>query len=66
MTTENSDSLDYRVMMAREVASEHAWRIEGRTMGPADFAEVDRIAHETATDTTIRHQVEEWCGEPLA
>jgi predicted glycosyl hydrolase (DUF1957 family) len=59
------DQIDYRTMIAREVASEHAWRIEGRKATPREFAEHDAFAH--ALDArTVREQVEHDCGEPLA
>lgn len=53
-------------MAAREVMAEDAWRVQGRKLKPADLAEIDRIAVETGTATTVREQVEDFCGEPLA
>lgn len=59
------EQLDYRTMMAREIAGEWAWRIDGRKATPREFAEHDAFAH--ALDArTVREQVEHDCGEPLA
>lgn len=65
MNTRTDHSRDAACMIAREVFAEDCWG-RGERMTPAALAEIDRIAYETGTATTVREQVEDYCGETLA
>lgn len=60
MNRESSDERDYRVMLARAVYAERAWRIRGNDMRPADL-----VAGELEGKDYAR-ELEEENGEPLA
>ena len=55
----SSDERDYRVMLARAVCEERAWRMNGVAMKPADF-----VAGE-CTGRDFLRELEEENGEPL-
>jgi hypothetical protein len=60
MSAQDTDARDYRVMLARAVCAERAWRVEGVAMRPADF-----VAGELEGRDYL-HELEEAIGEPLA
>jgi hypothetical protein len=60
VTRESSDARDYRVMLARAVYAERAWRIHGHDMRPAEFVAGELEGRDYA------RELEEANGEPLA
>ena len=67
MNTHRTDhSRDAAVMIAREVFAEDCWRVQGKRLTPAALAEIDRLAYEQHPGTSVREQVEDYCGEALA
>jgi hypothetical protein len=62
-TRTSADTLDYRVMLARAI--DWARMPDGGRLTPAYCAEIDRMAYD-GEGTTLREQIEEWCGEALA
>lgn len=59
MTT-HDDERDYRVMLARAVYAERAWRIHGREVRPAEFVAEELEGRDYAAELEAAN------GEPLA
>lgn len=60
MTTMDDESRDYRVMLARAVYAERAWRIEGKSMHPVDFVVGELDGRDYVKELEAAN------GEPLA
>lgn len=65
LALEHAQAVDYRAMIAREVASARYWQEELARAKPADFVR-EELGERGGAPGTIRELEEQLCGEVLA